>query len=143
VLEIIRRLGTQSTVLFSTHILTDVERICDRVAILDRGRLVTESRMDELLARYAQPVYLIEPEAADAATRDRLAEGVGRVAAVTAVEALGDVLRVEVSEAPNVPQQLLAAITATGTAIVRFERQRPTLEDVFLRLVGRDAGPSA
>lgn len=143
VLEIIRRLGAHSTVLFSTHILTDVERVCDRVAILDRGRLITESGMHELLARYARPVYLVEPASTDEATRDRLAEGVRRVAAVSSIEASPGMLRIGVAESENVSQQLLAAIAATGIAVVRFERQRPTLEDVFLQLVGRDAGTAA
>ena len=51
--ETIRRLGGEATVLFSTHILNDVERVCDRVAIIDHGKVVTASPMDELLARDA------------------------------------------------------------------------------------------
>ena len=62
ILEVIRGLGSRSTVLFSTHILNDVERVCDRVAILDHGRLVTSGPMEELLERYARPIYLVEPE---------------------------------------------------------------------------------
>ena len=73
VLSVIRHLGGESTVLFSTHILNDVERVCDRVAILDHGRLVTEAPMEELLERYARPVYIVEPEAADDGALERLA----------------------------------------------------------------------
>jgi ABC-2 type transport system ATP-binding protein len=61
-LAAIRSLGGPSTVLFSTHILNDVERVCDRVAILHHGRLVTEAPVDELLARHAADVYLVEPQ---------------------------------------------------------------------------------
>ena len=59
-LETIRGLGGEATVLFSTHILTDVERVCDRVAIIDHGKIVTASPMDDLLARYATPTYVVE-----------------------------------------------------------------------------------
>ena len=59
-LDTIRGLGGEATVLFSTHILNDVERVCDRVAIIDHGRVVTASPMDELLARYATPTYVVE-----------------------------------------------------------------------------------
>ena len=135
-LEVIRRLGGASTVLFSTHILNDVERVCDRVAILDRGALVTEGPMDALLERYAQPVYVVEPDATDAAALQRLAAVLGAVPGVVAAEIGGGNVRVTV-DGSAVGQRLLAAVAASDATIARFERQRPTLEDVFLRLVGR------
>ena len=46
----------------STHILADVERVCDQVAILNKGRLVVASSVTDLQERYAQPVFLLEPE---------------------------------------------------------------------------------
>ena len=136
VLEIIRGLGGQSTVLFSTHILNDVERVCDRVAILDRGRLVTEAGIGELLDRYAQPVYVIEPDATDAGAADRLARELRPMVGVAAVEVTSGVLRVAVGDSSDIGSRLLAAVAASGQSVGRFERQRPTLEDVFLRLVG-------
>ena len=57
-----RRLRGTATVFMSTHILNDVERVCDRVAILNVGHLVVEGPIDELLDRYAQPIYEIVPE---------------------------------------------------------------------------------
>jgi ABC-2 type transport system ATP-binding protein len=137
ILEVIRRLGGSSTVLFSTHILNDVERVCDRVAILDHGRLVTEGPMDELLARYARPMYEIEPETADPAEMSGLERAIRDVRGVTAVDASGSTVRVAVSDEADVAAALLAAIAACGVPVVRFERQRPSLEDVFLQLVGR------
>jgi ABC-2 type transport system ATP-binding protein len=143
VLSVIRHLGGESTVLFSTHILNDVERVCDRVAILDHGRLVTEAPMEELLERYAHPVYIVEPEAADDGTLERLAAALRAVGGVTAVETGPAVLRVAISEDGDVSQRLLAAIAATNIGLIGFERQRPTLEDVFLQLVGRHPNGAA
>lgn len=137
VLEVIRRLGGESTVLFSTHILNDVERVCDRVAILNHGRLVTEAPMEELLAGYARPVFLLEPEGADEADRERLAAALRAIHGVTEVDADHAVLRVIVSDEAGISQRILAAVATTGIGLVTFERQRPTLEDVFLQLVGR------
>ena len=143
VLEVIRRLGGTSTVLFSTHILNDVERICDRVAILDRGRLVTEDRMESLLAQYARPVYVIDLERADVAEVELLATRLHGVPGVTALETSGPQLRVAVAEEAGVAGRLLAELSESGLAVVRFERQRPTLEDVFLQLVGREGRAAA
>src|SRR6185436_14899783 len=62
-LVLIEQLRATATVLFSTHVLADIERICDRVGIIDHGRLVTEGPLDELLGGFAQPLYRLEPEA--------------------------------------------------------------------------------
>ena len=140
VLEVIGELRRESTVLFSTHILNDVERVCDRIAILHRGRLVTEGPIDELLGRYAHPVYLIEPQAGAEAVAT-LAAALGDLAGVTGIERSATQLRVSVHDDPDVAARLLVTVAATGVPLLRFERQRPTLEDVFLRLVGRDADP--
>jgi ABC-2 type transport system ATP-binding protein len=140
VLAVIRALGDgETTVLFSTHILNDVERVCDRVAILDRGSLVTEGPMDALLDRYAQPVYVVEPDAADPASMERLAARLAAADGVVGAEQAGGAVRVTVDGGPEAGRRLLAAIAASETTIARFERQRPNLEDVFLRLVGRGA----
>jgi ABC-2 type transport system ATP-binding protein len=138
-LAVIRQLGGSSTVLFSTHILTDVERVCDRVAILDHGRLATTGPMAELLERYARPVYRLEPEegAGDAAVR--LREALRAAPFVTHVDERAGSLRVAVTEATDAGHQLLALVAAHGVGLLVFERQRPTLEDVFLQLVGRRA----
>jgi ABC-2 type transport system ATP-binding protein len=143
VLEVIRMLGGESTVLFSTHILNDVERVCDRVAILDRGRLVTTGPMDELLSRYAKPIYAIEPEAADEREMADLAARLREVEGVDAVEVVGAEVRVASRDDADVGARLLAAVATCGIPVVRFERQRPTLEDVFLQLVGRGARGAA
>ncbi|HTI29400.1 MAG TPA: ABC transporter ATP-binding protein [Methylomirabilota bacterium] len=138
-LEVIRRLGGGSTVLFSTHILTDVERVCDRVAILDHGRLVTTGLMTELLDRYARPIYRVEPEDGQADAVARLTESLLMTSFVTHVAESSAGLRVAVSEAPNAGRDLLEMVAAHSVALLVFERQRPTLEDVFLQLVGRKA----
>ena len=62
VLELITGLRGATTVLFSTHVLADVERICDRVGIVDHGRLVVEGPLEDLLNQYALPVYRVEAE---------------------------------------------------------------------------------
>jgi ABC-2 type transport system ATP-binding protein len=142
-LATIRSLGRASTVLFSTHILNDVERVCDRVAILDKGRLVTEAPVDELLERYAADVYLVEPEPATPESLRRLADVLARVDGVVGTEVRHAMVRVSVADAVAASRPLLSALAALDMTIGSFERQRPTLEDVFLRLVGRDREEAA
>jgi len=138
-LAVIRELGGASTVLFSTHILTDVERVCDRVAILDHGRLVTTGPMDDLLERYARPIYRLEPEDGQQAALVRLATSLRAATWVVGIDEAHGALRVAVHDGGDAGRALLAAVAEHGVALLAFERQRPTLEDVFLQLVGRHA----
>jgi len=82
VLDMLLSLRGRTTVFFSTHILADVERICDTVAILDHGRVVAQAPIDDLKARYGAEKVVIEVgEGAD-----ELAEAIGRAEWATKVE---------------------------------------------------------
>jgi ABC-2 type transport system ATP-binding protein len=139
VLELVGSLGGAATVFMSTHILTDVERICDRVAILDHGRLVTEAPMGELLARHARPILELDPEPGQAMAVARLAATLRDAAWTREVREEHGVLRVVVTDAEQAAAEGLVLVVAAGVRLARFERVRPTLEDVFLQLVGTEA----
>jgi ABC-2 type transport system ATP-binding protein len=136
VLDLIAALRGSTTVLFSTHVLADVERICDRVGILDHGRLVVEGELAALLERYALPVWRIEAEPGQA---EALAALVGRLTAAPWVQAATlehGLVTVAVEEPEAASRAILAAVADAGVAVVSVVRVRPTLEDVFLRLTG-------
>ena len=141
-LELIGRLRGESTVLMSTHILTDVERICDRVAILDHGRLVTEAPMSELLGRHARPILELDPEPGQAAAVATLAAALRAAAWTREVREDHGVLRVIVTDVEQAAAEALPLVVAAGVRLARFERVRPTLEDVFLQLVGAADPPA-
>jgi ABC-2 type transport system ATP-binding protein len=136
VLGLIASLRGETTVLFSSHVLGDVERICDRVAILDHGRLVVEGALDELLDRYAQPVWRVEAEPGEDAALAQLAERLRALPWVTATTAEHGMLTVAVSDTVVAAHELLPAVSASGVVVVSVARVRPNLEDVFLRLTG-------
>ena len=135
-LDVIAGLRGQATVLMSSHILADIERVCDSVAIINRGKLVVSSSVADLRERYAQPVFLLEIESAPA---ERIA---GLLAALRAAPWAEDAtwdppaLRLIARDPEVAGRQILAALLAHGVEIERFERARPTLEDIFLRLTG-------
>ena len=135
VLEIISRLRGIATVFMSTHILNDVERVCDRVAILNLGHLVVEGPIDELLDRYAQPIYELEPEPQQPGAVDRLAAAVTGQAWARDVKTTPDTVRIFVDDPKVAGPAILPLVVASGVNLVRFERARPSLEDVFLRLI--------
>jgi ABC-2 type transport system ATP-binding protein len=136
VLELIASLRGTTTILFSTHVLADVERICDRVGILDHGRLVVEGPLDELLDRFALPVYRVEVEPGQAGTLDALATTLRGLPWVTEAAIDHGLLTVAVADPAVAARELLPVVGASGLAVISVARARPTLEDVFLRLTG-------
>jgi ABC-2 type transport system ATP-binding protein len=137
-LALIADLRASATVIFSTHVLADVERICDRVGIMAAGRLVTEGPLEELLARYAQPLYRLEPEPGQDVAVAMLAGSLRGMAWVDSVTDDAGRLIVSVTDEVAASAGLLPLVVAAGVRLSAFERVRPSLEDVFLRLVGRD-----
>jgi ABC-2 type transport system ATP-binding protein len=137
VLQLLERLQGQVTVFMSTHILADVERVCDTVGILDRGRLVVEAPREELERQYAVPVLEVEHLAEPVAAAAPVAELRGQPWA-RQVEEEGNVLRVHAgADLAATRDALLTWAASSGLPVVRFEVIRPSLEDLFLRLVGQ------
>jgi ABC-2 type transport system ATP-binding protein len=138
-LELIGGLRGEATVVVSTHVLSDVERICDRVAILDRGRLVTEGPLQELLDAHARSIYRLLPgPGQDAPTSDLIA-ALRAARWVSAASVAAGAITVAVSDPAAAAGEILPLVVAAGVVLDEFERARPTLEDVFLELVGPTA----
>jgi len=143
VLGLLADLRGESTVLFSTHVLADVERICDRVGILDHGRLIVEGPLGDLLDRYALPVWRIEAEPGQEAEIEALAARLRGLAWITAAAVDHGLVTVAVADPAVAARELLQIVGAAELAVVSVARARPTLEDVFLRLTGGPEGVAA
>ncbi|MDO8848498.1 MAG: ABC transporter ATP-binding protein [Coriobacteriia bacterium] len=136
VLEMIGSLGGRTTVFFSTHILADVERVCDTVAILHEGRVVTQSPIDELKARYGASRLLVEVTegAHEFAERFAAEAWAGEVTRVN-----GGALSISVSDLEAARVAIPAAVAERGVGLVRLEAGEVSLEEVFVDLVGGEA----
>jgi ABC-2 type transport system ATP-binding protein len=137
VLDLIEGLRGRCTVLMSTHILADVERVCDVVGIIARGRLLVQAGRDELLERYAVPAF--ELEADDRAVLAAWGADLEHLPWVTAVGSEHGRLRVTVRDLGKAKRELLPLAVRAGLVLSRYEEVRPSLEDVFLQLVGKEA----
>jgi ABC-2 type transport system ATP-binding protein len=135
VLELIETLRGQTTILLSTHILADVERVCDVIGIIAKGRLVIQDRRDDLLARYVTPLFEIESEDGFG----HWLEWVKKQAFVTNVTVSNHTARVLVKDVHQAQKPLLESLVRETLSVRRFEMVHPSLEDVFLRLTGKEA----
>ena len=132
VLEMVATLAGRTTVFFSTHILADVERVCDTVAVLARGRIVEQAGIDELKARHGG-AHRVVIEVDDPA---RLQGELLAAAWATRVTRAGRELEVEVSDLEAAYREVPALVAASGLALRHFEAAEVSLEEVFVDLVG-------
>ena len=134
-LDLIETLRGQTTILLSTHILADVERVCDVIGIIAKGRLVVQSRRDELLARYVTPLFEIE----SGNGFGHWLEWVEKQAFVTNVTVSNHTARLLVNDVHQAQKALLESLAREALPVRRFEVVQPSLEDIFLRLTGKEA----
>jgi ABC-2 type transport system ATP-binding protein len=117
------------TIFFSTHILNDVETLCDRIAILNRGMVIGSGTLNELFDREVSHVEVV----ISGIPADSLRELVGPAASVSQS---GNSLRLELS-AQALLSRIVAEIEQASGKIISINPVRQTMEDYFLKLVGK------
>jgi len=133
--ELIRELGRERTLLLSTHILPEVELLCHRVMIIDRGRIVVQGTPESLRESWVGNPGLrvtLKDAPADAV------EALGRIEGVVAVRGTGEGLVVEHKAGTDVREEVFRAAVERGWVLLELARERATLEDVFVRLTTHD-----
>ena len=138
--ETIRLLGRDRAVLLSTHILPEVESVCDRVLIIDRGRIVAEGTPAELRAKLAGTPTLRTAWKGSVAVRDGLAKLPG-VSAVEVEESAGETrARIHCLPGADPREDVFRLAVENGWVLRELAREALTLEDVFVRLTRHDEG---
>jgi ABC-2 type transport system ATP-binding protein len=133
VLDMISSLAGRTTVFFSTHILADVERVCDTVAVLDRGRVVAQAPIGELKSRYGARRLVVEV----ASGTEDLAAAFRERPWATAVEINSEgAILLAVDDLEAAERGIPALVAQRGLALRRLEGGEVTLEEVFVDLVG-------
>jgi ABC-2 type transport system ATP-binding protein len=138
VLDLMDQLRGETTVFYSTHILEDVQRVSDHVAILDGGRLIRAESTEALLASFDRNQLRVVLGGALDGTAVAMASLPG-IAGVELAERTGDIrsftVRVEPADAPAVQAAITAFAAARGLTVIENHLVRLGLEDAFLRLV--------
>lgn len=126
ILDILLAVRTQTTVLFSTHILSDVERICTDIAFLHEGKVHLQGKLEDIKTRYRQDAYLIELET--------------EIDATTIMGVFVDCKKqspnqIVFCEKESNLHELLSFIAEQKISIIKIERIEPTLESLFMEVV--------
>jgi len=132
ILDMISALRGRTTVLFSTHILADVERVCDSVAIIDHGRVAALAGIDELRRRRGA-LHRLSVDVDDHEALARVLREAPWVRGVEPDESGG--LLVSVDDLEAAQREIPAAVARLGLALRRLEGDELSLEDVFVSLI--------
>ncbi|MEK7311960.1 MAG: ABC transporter ATP-binding protein [Chloroflexota bacterium] len=131
--EVIRDLGKERTVMLSTHILSEAQSLCNRVLIINKGKIVAEDSPDRLRARLSGGDRVGLKVMGDGAG---LADALINVPGVTTVRAVRDgELEIETAPGGNVRPELAKAVVNGGWGLVEMKSMGMSLEDIYLQLV--------
>jgi ABC-2 type transport system ATP-binding protein len=138
--DLIRELRKEQTVLFSTHILPEVELVCDRVLIIDKGKIVatgTPETLRQQMAQVSGVLVALKGEIADADTALRQLPGVLHAARIGA----GGETRVVLEAARNADlrETIFKEVVARGWTLLEMTPRQASLEEVFVRLLSTSA----
>ncbi|MGO1562840.1 ABC transporter, ATP-binding protein [Actinomycetales bacterium JB111] len=135
ILESVERLSTEGmAVLYTTHYMEEAERLCDRIGIIDSGKIQAEGTQDELIRIVGGVDKILLRGSGDL---DAAATALGGIEAVTQVEVERRELRLDVKDAPTTVAEVVTTATSAGVSLADVEITRPDLESVFLHLTGK------
>jgi len=137
VLEVMERLRKHTTIFYSTHILGDVQRVSDTVAILNKGQLVAQAPIEQLLAGGSgSTIYVLALKGDPAQAQQRVAAQPWVTAIATKAADTHTDWQVTVTDEAAAEEQLLRLVLADGQVnVLEFGRKKYELEEVFLGLV--------
>lgn len=133
VLELLRRMKRETTVLFSTHVLHDAEDVCDDVLVMRGGDLILQGDLNDIRQRHSQPEIRVEADESLESWR----RSVERLSCVEEVSGTANRAMVRVQNLAEGKRELLAELVRCGVSVRRFEAGYTKLEDLFLKAVGK------
>jgi len=135
ILESVEALSVEGmAVLYTTHYMEEAERLCDRIAIIDSGRIQAEGTRNELITLTGGVDHI---RLAGAGQTDATASALRALPAVEQVAADRHALTLTVRDAPSAVAGIVNTATAAGMVLSEVEITRPDLESVFLHLTGK------
>ena len=135
--QLIRNIGKERTVLLSTHILNEAQNICDRVLIINKGKIVAEDTTENLQARLIGAERVIVRVRGDG---DELAKTIKQVKGVQGVETKEDgTVEFEFASGKDVRPEVAKQVIKSGYDLLELRPLGMSLEEIFLELTGSES----
>ena len=123
------------TIIYTTHDMDEAEKICDRITIMDNGKIVADGTSEEL-KRMITSFHLVEIEI-ESPTKEIVAE-LKKLPYVSSVEMKNELINVAVKEKDNIFHKLSEFLYKKHETVLEIRFKEPTLEEVFLQLTKKD-----
>ncbi len=131
VLEMMREIKEETTILFSTHVLHDAEEISDDILIMHDGEIAVSGSLESVMKEYQQPILQIEFES----QADDWLKSIASYSFVSEVNIQGNKASILLTDMEKGKQALLKEIVDKNLPIRKFEMSQTTLEDLFMKVV--------
>jgi len=135
-LKLMKNISKDTTIFFSTHILDDVQKISDTVAVLNKGKLITQGPIEEILKGGEGTVYTVKLKGADV---DELRSRLSAQSWISNViaEQVADISewQISVTDDGAAEDDLLGIVQAKGNKVLDYGEKEVELEDIFIKLV--------
>jgi ABC-2 type transport system ATP-binding protein len=135
--EIIKKIGKEKTIILSTHILSEAEATCDRVVIINKGKIAADSSIEDLKQSLGkESLIILAFRSTDFAAVQRVLSQVAGVAAVNKIESPDGILAVNVTckTKEDIRNQIYSAIKKQDWLLLEFYQQFRSLENIFREL---------
>ena len=139
--KLIKSLGQKHTVIFSSHVLSEISATCDRIVVISKGKIVADAKTDELSTAVAGEQRLslvVEGNSADVLSAIKKIPAVVRVVKERDMANNSAKYIVRYENGKDIRKEVFNAIVRIGAAILDMQSGNETLEDVFLDLTTRD-----
>ena len=135
ILDTVRALAQGgSTIIYTSHYMEEVELLCNRLCIMDQGRIIASGTKDEIIRSIGdQSELLLKLHKPDA----QLIKDIEALSSVSRVSADGESVSIVANDADKATRAVLALAGQSAAGVVSFETKRASLETVFLNLTGR------
>jgi ABC-2 type transport system ATP-binding protein len=134
-LELIESLkDNKITIFLSTHILNDAERVCDRICIIDEGKILLTKNLSELHETYIQPIFDVEFEEDPKNEVDLLK----KLSWIESIKENGRRISIYVKDIDYAKSEILKEISKLNTNVTSYQIRKSTLEDIFMRIVSKN-----
>lgn len=128
-----------ATVIYTSHYMHEVEEICDRVAIIDKGRLVAEGTQQELITMITDSCTVhITTKQCDSETRSRVSRAVSCLPDVNRVQFSDNMISVDMSISCNDISHVISELVKQNLPVIEISTEKPDMDAVFLSLTGHE-----
>lgn len=134
--DLIKKLGKRHTVILSSHILPEVQAVCDRIVVINRGRIVADDTEKNILAGFDDEKNIYLTAQGDKQSVLESLEGISGAQKVSCKKAKGGELEIVIKSAKDsdIRRQVFDSAAKGGWAILEMRTSKPTLEEIFIRL---------